>query len=134
MTGATVVVGTAIVRDGRILAQQRAFPAEVAGMWELPGGRVEPGESDSAAVRRECQEELGIEVSPGDAIGPDVVLPGGKLLRIYCATTEADPVAVEHKALRWLNREELEDVEWLPADRILVPVFRALVEESATGT
>ncbi|WP_236952423.1 (deoxy)nucleoside triphosphate pyrophosphohydrolase [Kibdelosporangium phytohabitans] len=119
-----MIVGTAILRDGRILAQQRAFPADVAGMWELPGGRVEPGESDRAAVARECREELGIEVSPGAAVGPDIVLPGGKLLRIYQATTDADPVAVEHKAVRWLSQDELDDVEWLPADRILLPVFR----------
>ncbi|MBE1467840.1 8-oxo-dGTP diphosphatase [Kibdelosporangium phytohabitans] len=124
LAGAAVIVGTAILRDGRILAQQRAFPADVAGMWELPGGRVEPGESDRAAVARECREELGIEVSPGAAVGPDIVLPGGKLLRIYQATTDADPVAVEHKAVRWLSQDELDDVEWLPADRILLPVFR----------
>ncbi|RSM86992.1 NUDIX hydrolase [Kibdelosporangium aridum] len=128
LADAPVIVGTAIVRDGRILAQQRAFPEEVAGMWELPGGRVEPGESDEEAVRRECQEELGIEVSPSAAIGPDVVLPGGKLLRIYEASTDSDPVAVEHEELRWLSRDELDDVEWLPADRILLPVFRALVD------
>ncbi|CAM3932888.1 (deoxy)nucleoside triphosphate pyrophosphohydrolase [Kibdelosporangium persicum] len=128
LTGAPVIVGTAIVRDGRILAQRRAFPAEIAGMWELPGGRVEPGESDQDAVRRECREELGVDVSPGEAAGPDVVLPGGKLLRIYQATTDGEPKAVEHEAVRWLSRDELGDVDWLPADRILLPVFRALVD------
>ncbi|MCE7008516.1 (deoxy)nucleoside triphosphate pyrophosphohydrolase [Kibdelosporangium philippinense] len=127
LVDAPVIVGTAIVRDGRLLAQQRAFPEDVAGMWELPGGRVEPGESDQAAVIRECQEELGITVSPGVAIGPDVVLPGGKLLRIYEAESAGDPVAVEHEAVRWLSQDELGDVEWLPADRILLPVFRDLV-------
>lgn len=132
LAGAAVVVGAAIVRDGRILAQQRAFPAEVAGLWELPGGRVEPGESDHAAVRRECQEELGIDVTPGEPVGPDIVLPGRKLLRIYRATTEADPVAVEHEALRWLTRDELDDVEWLPADRLLIPTFRTLLPTVST--
>jgi 8-oxo-dGTP diphosphatase len=123
LTGAKVVVGTAIVRDARLLAQQRAFPAEVAGLWELPGGRVEPGESDQEAVRRECVEELGIDVTPGEAIGPDVILPNGKLLRVYRASTDAEPVALEHKALRWLGVDELADVEWLPADELLLPVF-----------
>jgi 8-oxo-dGTP diphosphatase len=127
LTHARVVVGTAIVRDARLLAQQRAFPAEVAGLWELPGGRVEPGESDQEAVRRECAEELGIDVEPGEVIGPDVILPSGKLLRIYRASTDAEPVAVEHKALRWLSAGEFGDVEWLPADRLLLPVFRTLV-------
>jgi 8-oxo-dGTP diphosphatase len=123
LTGARVVVGTAIVRDGRILAQQRAFPADVAGLWELPGGRVEPGESDQEAVRRECMEELGIEVTPGEAIGPDVILPNGRLLRIYQAFADAEPVALEHKALRWLGVDELAGVAWLPADELLLPVF-----------
>ncbi|MET0235296.1 MAG: (deoxy)nucleoside triphosphate pyrophosphohydrolase [Kibdelosporangium sp.] len=128
LTDAQVVVGTAIVRDGRLLAQQRAFPAEVAGLWELPGGRVEPGETDQEAVRRECAEELGIAVIPGEVIGPDVILPSGRLLRIYRAETDADPVAVEHKALRWLKLGELGDVDWLPADRLLMPVFRTLLQ------
>jgi 8-oxo-dGTP diphosphatase len=123
LTDAQVVVGTAIVRDARLLAQQRAFPAEVAGLWELPGGRVEPGESDQEAVRRECVEELGIDVTPGEVIGPDVILPNGRLLRVYQAATDAEPVAVEHKALRWLSVGELADVEWLPADELLLPVF-----------
>lgn len=131
LSDAPVIVGTAIVRDGRLLAQQRAFPEEIAGMWELPGGRVEPGESGQEAVRRECKEELGADVAPGAPVGPDVVLPGGKLLRIYQATTDEDPVAVEHRDLRWLSRDELGDVEWLPADRILLPVFRALVDSQA---
>lgn len=121
LVDARVVVGTAIVRDGRLLAQQRAFPVDQAGKWELPGGRVEPGESDVDAVRRECVEELGVAVTPGERIGPDVVLPGGKLLRIYGGTiTDDEPTAREHKALRWLDRDELADVDWLPADQLLV--------------
>jgi 8-oxo-dGTP diphosphatase len=126
---APVVVGTAVVRDGLLLAQQRAFPVRDAGMWELPGGRVEPGESDVDAVRRECAEELGVDVEPGETVGPDVVLPGGRLLRIYRATLAADavPVAVEHRALRWLAAGELTDVPWLPADRVLLPALRAIL-------
>jgi mutator protein MutT len=122
LAGAQVVVGAAIVRDGRILAQQRAFPDAIAGLWELPGGRVEPGESDQAAVRRECDEELGVAVEPGERVGPDVILPTGKLLRIYQGTISADagPVAREHKQVRWLGRDELTDVDWLPADQLLL--------------
>jgi 8-oxo-dGTP diphosphatase len=122
---AQVVVGTAIFRDGAVLAQQRAFPARDAGLWELPGGRVEPGETEHAAVRRECHEELAVEVEPGETVGPDVILPGGKLLRIYRAAIAADAVAVavEHKAIRWLRPDELDDVDWLPADRIILPTL-----------
>jgi 8-oxo-dGTP diphosphatase len=127
LVDAPVVVGTAIVRGRSLLAQQRAYPAEAAGLWELPGGRVEPGESDVDAVVRECHEELGVEVTPGPAIGPDVALPNGKLLRIYRASL-ADPTARphphDHAALRWLTAEQLASVEWLPADRVLLPALR----------
>ncbi|GAB3871591.1 hypothetical protein GCM10029964_008260 [Kibdelosporangium lantanae] len=122
LVDAPVVVGTAIVRSGRLLAQQRAFPASVAGKWELPGGRVEPGESDVSAVRRECAEELGVDVSAGERVGPDIVLPGGKLLRIYRGVLDTDdePTAREHEALRWLGWDELGAVDWLPADQLLL--------------
>ncbi len=123
---APVVVGTAIVRGRTVLAQQRAYPAEAAGLWELPGGRVEPGESDAAAVRRECHEELGVDVTVGAAIGPDVALPGGKLLRVYRAhlAGDANPHPHDHAALRWLTAGQLGTVPWLPADQILLPALR----------
>ena len=60
-----VVVATAILRGGQVLAQQRAFPRADAGRWEFPGGRVDPGESEQDAVVRECREELGVEVVAG---------------------------------------------------------------------
>lgn len=122
----TVIVGTAIVRDGAVLAQQRAYPPELAGLWELPGGRVEPGESDVAAVVRECREELGVPVVVGAVLGPDVPLGGGKLLRVYLARLDgtAEPRPHDHAALRWLTAGQLDSVEWLPADRILLPGLR----------
>lgn len=126
-----LVVGAAIVRDGRLLAQQRAWPADHAGRWELPGGRVEPGEPPTAAVVRECLEELGVAVEPGRQVGADVPLPGGRwTLRVYAAAIPdplATPRAVEHAALRWLTAAELQDIDWLDADRALIPDLRALL-------
>lgn len=125
-----VVVGTAIVRDGAVLAQQRAYPPELRGLWELPGGRVEPGESDVAAVARECREELGVDVVVGAPLGPDVPLGGGKLLRVYLATLReatAQPRPHDHAALRWLTAGGLDSVEWLPADQVLLPALRLLL-------
>lgn len=122
-----VIVGTAIVRDNAVLAQQRAYPPAAKGLWELPGGRVEPGESDVDAVVRECQEELGVDVVVGAAMGPDVPLGEGKLLRVYLAVLKeatAEPRPHDHAALRWLTAGQLDSVEWLPADRILVPALR----------
>jgi len=130
LTGAPVIVGTAIVRGGALLAQQRAYPASLAGLWELPGGRVESGESDVDAVRRECSEELGVSVRVGSLVGPDVALPGDKLLRIYSAVLDPlsqEPHPHDHQALRWLTAGELDSVEWLPADQELLPSLRALL-------
>ncbi|MGW0231869.1 (deoxy)nucleoside triphosphate pyrophosphohydrolase [Actinopolymorpha singaporensis] len=131
MSGPAIVVGAAIVRDGLLLAQQRAYPEAVAGRWELPGGRVEPGESEAAAVVRECQEELGVDVAVHDRIGPDVSLAGGEfVLRIHAATLtdpDAEPVAHEHRALRWVHAEDLDNLDWLEADRILLPALHALL-------
>lgn len=130
LAGAGVVVGTAIVRAGAVLAQQRAYPPAAAGRWELPGGRVEAGESDVDAVRRECVEELGIDVVVRDPLGPDVVLGNGMLLRVYGAGL-ADPDAVphphDHQALRWLTTGRLGSVDWLPADRVFLPALRRLL-------
>lgn len=125
-----VIVGAAIVRAGRLLAAQRSYPADLAGYWELPGGRVEAGESEVQALRRECVEELAVAVRVGDRVGPDIALPGGKSLRVYAADlVEAgrEPVAVEHKDLRWLDGAELSGLAWLPADRVLLPALRELL-------
>ena len=129
----SVVVGAAIVRAGRLLAQQRAYPEAAAGRWELPGGRVEPGESDQDAVRRECVEELGVRVRVGARVGPDVPVRPGLVLRIYRADLErpdATPHPHDHHALRWLAVDTLDAVDWLPADRVLLPDLRRLLTDA----
>jgi len=127
------VVGAAIVRDGRVLAQRRAAPPELAGRWELPGGRVEPGESEPAALRRECREELGALITVCGRLGADVLLPGsssGAVLRVYRAAVVAgspEPRAVEHAGLRWVAGRELAELDWLNADRVLLPDLAILL-------
>ena len=121
-----------IVLSGRILACERSAPPEVAGKWEFPGGKVEPGESDRAALVRECAEELGVRVSVGDRVGPDVKLAGGRaVLRVFRVTlVDGDrPTALEHSAMRWLGLDELDSVPWLPADRPIVARLPALLGE-----
>jgi 8-oxo-dGTP diphosphatase len=125
-----VIVGAAIVRGNALLAQQRSYPVEVAGLWELPGGRVERGESEVDAVRRECREELGVDVVVGDRVGDEVPLRAGMVLRVYSARladSAADPKPLEHNALRWIHAASLETVPWLPADLELLPALRALL-------
>ncbi|MGH3549876.1 MAG: (deoxy)nucleoside triphosphate pyrophosphohydrolase [Pseudonocardiaceae bacterium] len=119
-----VVVAAALVYAGRVLAQQRAYPPELAGRWELPGGRVEPEENAHEALVRECREELAVEIVPGEQLGPDVALPGGQVLRVHVARLvqpTATPVALEHAALRWVDASDLAELDWLDADRAILP-------------
>lgn len=124
-----LVVGAAVVRDGCVLAAQRAYPPELAGCWEFPGGKVRPGEDEAAALVRECREELGVDVEVGDRVGQDGgTSDGAAVLRVFLARLlDGEPVAREHQALRWLRADELDDVAWLDADRPLLPHLRALL-------
>lgn len=125
-------MAAALLRDGRVLAARRARPAALAGRWELPGGRVEPGETEPVALVRECVEELGAQVAVAGRLGPDQRLPGGSgtVLRAYRAALVAgspEPRAVEHSALRWVGVAELDGLDWLDADRALLPHLAALL-------
>ena len=125
-----VIVAAIIIVDGRVLACERSAPPEVAGRWEFPGGKVEPGESDADALARECVEELGVRVQVGDQVGPDVPLAHGRaVLRVFAvALQDGDqPRALEHAAMRWLGADELDSVPWLPADRPIVAELPALL-------
>lgn len=120
----SVVVGAAIISEGRLLAAQRAEPPELAGGWEFPGGKVDPDESDEAALIRECAEELGVTVRLAVRIGGDWPLSGESVLRVWTAAiVEGVPQALEHLALRWLTADKLYDVDWLPGD---LPVVESL--------
>lgn len=135
-TTVRVVVGAAIIRDGQVLAQQRAYPERHAGRWELPGGRVEPDESETRALRRECTEELGVLVRVGDRIGPDVWLADDLVLRVYRAELDqpdAVPHPHDHQALRWLSAAALHTVDWLAADRVLLPALVEVLAEAASA-
>ncbi|OLT12539.1 DNA mismatch repair protein MutT [Actinomadura sp. CNU-125] len=119
-----IVVGAAIIADGRLLAAQRAEPAHMAGGWELPGGKVDPGETDADALVRECHEELAIKVRLGRRIGADWRLSERAVLRVWTAgIVEGEPRALEHLALRWLAPDELFDVAWLDGDRPVIDVL-----------
>ena len=125
-----VIVAAAIITDGRVLACERSAPPEVAGRWEFPGGKVEPGETDEQALARECVEELGVRVEVGARIGPDVSLAHGRaVLRVFVVRLldGDEPRALEHTAMRWLSANELDSVHWLPADKPIVAALPALL-------
>ncbi|MEV4542940.1 (deoxy)nucleoside triphosphate pyrophosphohydrolase [Micromonospora echinaurantiaca] len=125
-----VIVGAAIIEDGRVLACARSAPPEVAGMFEFPGGKVEPGESETAALVRECAEELAVRVEIGERVGRNVRMAHGRsVLKVYAARLlHGDrPQALEHSALRWLTAAELDDVTWLPADAPIVAALRPML-------
>lgn len=114
-----VVVGAAIVRDGLLLAARRTEPAHLAGGWELPGGKVEPGESDEHALVREVCEEMGVDVLLGERVGGDWPL-GRYVLRVWLASVVGggEPAPVEqHDAVAWVDPADLDSVAWLAGDR-----------------
>jgi 8-oxo-dGTP diphosphatase len=129
------VVGVALLEAGRVLAARRALPPHLAGQWEFPGGKVEPGEDPTAAAVREVTEELGctIEVTgwlPGAS--PVQSSRGAEELSLRVATARlvaGDPVPAEHDAVRWLRGDELETVTWTEADLPFLPAVRDLLDQ-----
>lgn len=123
-----IVVAGALVEQGRLLVAQRSRPPELAGCWELPGGKVAPGESDAAALTRELLEELGIEVSVGGRVGAEVALSPTTTLRAYLVTRTGGTLHPhDHRALRWVSAMDLDGLAWVPADRAWLPELAALL-------
>lgn len=115
------VVAGAVIGDGRLLLAQRTYPTEVAGLWELPGGKVEAGETREQALRRELGEELGIDVRVGRQLGAPVPLRADLVLVALAADLiKGSPRPAEHSAVRWVETPELESMatrgELVPAD------------------
>ncbi|MFI6472196.1 MULTISPECIES: (deoxy)nucleoside triphosphate pyrophosphohydrolase [unclassified Streptomyces] len=115
----TVVVAGAVYDRGRLLAARRSAPPELAGRWELPGGKVEQGESPQQALVRELREELGIETEPLERIAGEWPLKPGLVLHAWTARLlDGEPRPLQdHDELRWLAPEEADAVDWLPQDR-----------------
>ncbi|MEU7858951.1 (deoxy)nucleoside triphosphate pyrophosphohydrolase [Nonomuraea sp. NPDC049141] len=128
----TVIVVAAVIvsSDGRVLAAQRAEPPTLAGGWEFPGGKVDPGEAEIEALIRECREELGVTVSVGARVGGDWPLSEGYVMRAWLARVVSGvPEAKEHLALRWLGPGEYYDVAWLQADLPLMNAVEDLLRQ-----
>ncbi|MFF5483159.1 (deoxy)nucleoside triphosphate pyrophosphohydrolase [Streptomyces sp. NPDC012935] len=120
-----IVVGAALLEAGRLLAARRSAPEELAGRWELPGGKVEPGEAPEAALVRELREELGVTAEVLERVPGVWPLKPPYVLQVWTARLlpgSGGPEPLEdHDALRWLGAGELWDVDWLDQD---VPAVR----------
>ena len=125
----TIHVVAAVIRDGegRIFATQRGYGPYKDG-WEFPGGKIEPGETPEEALKREIREELDAEIEVGEPAGrieydyPEFHL---SMDCFFCVLLSGAPILKEHEAAKWLSREELDSVAWLPADLSLIERLKA---------
>ena len=113
------VVGAVIVRDGLVLCVQRGPGGSLPGLWEFPGGKIEPDETAQCALVREVAEEL----LCGVAVGEEVTTTTHeydfgiiKLTTYYCELIEGTPHLLEHAAMTWRRPDELHQLDWAPAD------------------
>ncbi|GAA3181625.1 MULTISPECIES: (deoxy)nucleoside triphosphate pyrophosphohydrolase [Streptomyces] len=135
MTTVRVVVGGAVLDRGRLLAARRSAPPALAGRWELPGGKVEDGESPEQALVRELREELGVEVEPLEPIAGEWPLRPGFVLRVWVAKlVSGEPWPLQdHDELRWLEPDEELSVNWLDQDRPAVAAAMRRLREGEGG-
>lgn len=132
------VVAGAVLRERggttELLLAQRSYPEDVAGLWELPGGKAEDGEDLADALRRELLEELEITVEVGAGLSERVVLRDDlTMLARWARILRGTPHAVEHRGLRWVGPDDLERMartgELVPADEVWVPELAAVLRD-----
>lgn len=130
MTERIVVVAAALYDGDRLLAARRSAPPELAGRWELPGGKVEQGEAPEAALVRELREELGVETEVMDRVPGEWPLKAPYILqawtaRLLPASPPPKPLQ-DHDELRWLTPQEIWTVNWLDQDVEAIGALKAL--------
>ena len=128
----TIHVVAAIIVDGdRVFATQRGY-GDWKDYWEFPGGKVELGEMPEAALHREILEELDTKIAVGERITTiEYDYPEFHLsMECFLARiTEGSLVLKEHEAARWLKKNELDSVKWLPADQTIIELLKQRVFE-----
>ena len=136
-----LVVGAVVVDDlrqpTRFLAAQRAYPAQLRGQWEFPGGKVEPGEVPQAALVRELREELdivvkiGVEVTPDKSLSTWPLKPGLEM-RVWLVSTDRPEIrpGTSHMQVKWVTPVQALDLNWLAPD---LPIVRQIIKLMAAG-
>lgn len=129
------VVGAVIQNEaGEVLCARRAPGAAQGGLWEFPGGKIEPGERPEEALRREIREELGCDIAVGEVVAaathryPEIVV---RLTTFRARLVRGQPASREHAELRWVPAADLARLDWAPAD--LPTVERLLAEAARDG-
>lgn len=113
------VVGAVIIQDGRVLCAQRGPTGALAGMWEFPGGKIEPGETPRRALEREINEELQCQVHVRGEVAStthEYDFAVITLTTFYCDLVAGHPALTEHAEVRWLLPHEMKSLDWAPAD------------------
>ena len=117
-----VVAAIIVDEAGRILATKRGY-GDMKGGWEFPGGKIEPGENAQQALKREIDEELNVTIEVGDklcSVQWNYTKFHLTMHCFWCKVTEGTILLLEHEAARWLDKEDLWSVDWLPADTEVV--------------
>lgn len=130
------VTAAIIEKDGRFLAAQRLASSHLGGLWEFPGGKIEPPESPGQCLQRELEEEFGIQVEIGTHLATSIYDYGTKVVRLmgfHVHHLGGDFVLHAHAAIRWLTAEELDSVQWAPADVALVSALRQWILKDLRG-
>ena len=130
------VVAAIIHRDGAYFATQRGY-GEFEGMWEFPGGKIEPGESREDALKREIQEELGVDIYIKELLcTTEYDYPTFHLtMHCYlCSVASGEIELREHKSAQWLTAETLDTIEWLPADKDVIDKLKTFINETSNKT
>lgn len=136
-----LVVGAVVVDDlrkpTRFLAAQRAYPPQLRGQWEFPGGKVEPGESPQVALVRELREELNIVANIGVEVRPDTSLSAWPLkpgleMQVWLVSTDRPEISpgTSHMQVKWVTPVQALDLNWLAPD---LPIVRQIIKLMGAG-
>ena len=124
------VTAAIILKDNLVLIAQRAPDENIAGKWEFPGGKIEPGETPQECLKREIKEELDVDIEVLDFFGESIYTYHSgtiKLMAFWCKWISGDFTLKVHSRILWVNRHELDLYDFAPADIPLVEKLKSVL-------